>query len=213
MLRKVAVSNGSVTCSVGVRGHMLPDTQKDGPDNRWKSSLSASKGWFDFTIASLVVATAVMCVVVGLVTKSFVLFLFCAACVAAGFLVGFLFGFPRVVQGGLTQEDAVQPGATPTTVPSISLGVNSNLGKVSDFVTATIVGLSIANLNQFPSFLRRIVNFVAPGVGITRSPAECRVIVLAALLYFTISGFLYGYVVTRTYLSRDFSFFDRNIVK
>ncbi|MCW3097498.1 MAG: hypothetical protein JWL77_3116 [Chthonomonadaceae bacterium] len=191
----------------------MPDAENGGPDNGLKTRFLASKGWFDFTIASLEVATAVMCVVVGVVAKSFALFLFCAACIAVGFLVGFLFGFPRVVQSGLAPEDAVPRGATPTTTPSIGLGINSNLGKVSDFVTATIVGLSIANLNQLPYVLKRIVNFVAPGIGITRSLAECKVIVLTSLLYFTVGGFLFGYVITRTYLSRDFSFFDKQNIK
>ncbi len=58
---------------------------------------------------------------------------------AAGFLVGFLFGIPRVLQG----ED-VLPGQQ----PEYRQRVNTNLEQISDWLTKIIVGLGLVELRQ-----------------------------------------------------------------
>jgi len=56
------------------------------------------------------------------------------ACLSAGFLAGFLFGIPKVLQGDRTAATKTSKGRTP-----YRQRVNTNLEEISDWLTKIIV--------------------------------------------------------------------------
>ncbi len=145
------------------------------------------------------------------VTHAFTALLWSLACLSGGSLIGFLFGIPRVLQ----QDIAVTPT---TSTPDTTSGgqvvqqvayrtqVNTNLEKISDWLTTIFVGLGLVELRQVPQYLRRASTFVAGGVG--GGGAE---IFFAGglIIYFSIVGFVGCYLITRLYLAGAFSRADQ----
>jgi hypothetical protein len=119
-------------------------------------------------------------------------FILAVACLAAGFLAGFLFGIPKVVQG-----DRAQP-------PNLALGgaayrqrVNTNLEEISDWLTKIIVGLGLYELKRIPAWVGVLARVFASSF---QRPDQEQGFFGAAIVFFLICGFLLGYLVTRLYL-------------
>jgi len=100
--------------------------------------------------------------------------------VSVGWLIGFLFGIPKVLQGDAAQSTATaasaqqgagagnaSPGATAaaTRAQRNKYQVNTNLEQISDWLTKIIVGLGLINLKQVPELIQRLSNFMAPVMG------------------------------------------------
>jgi hypothetical protein len=106
---------------------------------------------------------------------------------AAGFsggLLGFIFGVPR---------------APETAPPGQTLGVNSNLVQISDWLTKLLVGASLASLGNLPSFALKLVRYLDAGV--YKGLPGGGTFALFILCFFFVLGFFWTYIETRTYLT------------
>lgn len=126
-----------------------------------------------------------------------------ALCFASlGALIGFLFGVPRTAQlepgsgasgGGANQSVEDTSRLTPT-----RQSVNTNVEKVSDWLTTIIVGIGLTQLNTLPEQLQRLGNYFEKS-GYTPGSFYVVVSLNAAVL-----GFFGGYLLTRLFLARAF---------
>ena len=144
----------------------------------------------------------------------------------SGMLLGFLFGIPRTLPSGTvnaalpderpngksrpTDEPPATgteaaPGNTGNTSNTLFLGtptpmeINSNLVEVSDWLTKIIVGVGLIELKSLPGSARSMAAFIAPSLA-TGTPTAMAV-VGGIMLFFSVHGFLIGYLLTRIYLS------------
>jgi len=136
------------------------------------------------------------------------------AALSSGFLVGFIFGIPRV-GGKATAEAAAAPGgarASASDAESSSVTPNSNLVEISDWLTKIIVGVGLVELNSIPGKLGALAYYLGPSL----RPAQCdgkppcadyigagQAAGLTIILFYFVVGFLQGYVWTRLYFQRD----------
>ena len=145
------------------------------------------------------------------------------ACMGAGALLGFLFGIPRVLQGdnpppgtpgdggaaatgaaGRTGSDG-QPVGSRATAESYGQLVNTNLEQISDWLTKIIVGLGLVELRNIPDYVRRLSAYAA-GQGFE---PQSETFAAALIVYFSVIGFMGGYLTTRLWLAGAFSRADR----
>ena len=138
----------------------------------------------------------------------------------SGMLLGFLFGIPRSLPSGTVNmppaeertngkrrsgdEPAAMEAAAGTS-NTIFLGtpspmeINSNLVEVSDWLTKIIVGVGLIELKSLPATAQGVAAFIAPSLAI--APETAKAVVGGVMLFFSVHGFLIGYLLTRIYLS------------
>lgn len=119
------------------------------------------------------------------------------AALVAGALLGFLFGIPRALQQS--------PGADERNSNSINYTVNTNLEQISDWLTKILVGVGLIQPGSISRGFTRLT--VAIGASIGPKPVG-PLIAGADILFFSVWGFLLGYLLTRTYLTAAFRAFD-----
>ena len=117
-----------------------------------------------------------------------------SACMAIGWLTGFLFGVPRV-------------GTTTASSGSASARINTNLEQISDWLTKILVGVGLTQLQQLPSALRELAGYISKDFGKSGND----VFSLSMVLYFSTLGFLTGYLLTRLVLQQAFDEEAENI--
>ena len=138
----------------------------------------------------------------------------------SGMLLGFLFGIPRSLPSGTINAAPPDerangkgrptdepPAAGPDTVASNTLflgtptpmEINSNLVEVSDWLTKIIVGVGLIELKSLPGSARSVAAFIAPSLAVDAPTAMA--VVGGIMLFFSVHGFLIGYLLTRIYLS------------
>jgi len=122
------------------------------------------------------------------------------AALAAGILIGFLFGIPRTLQRE-GPKDTANGNA-----PGEAYGVNTNLEQISDWLTKIIVGVGLVQLTVIPGKMRGLSDYLATAFG---APAVPSATVITIICYFGIFGFLLGYLWTRIYLMGEFSRVER----
>jgi len=105
----------------------------------------------------------------------------CSAFVV-GSLLGFLFGIPK----GPEKQSENRPWV-----------VNTNLVQISDWLTKMLVGLSLAVLFQVPGHLNRFGTYFGADLG-------SRPLAVLLLVYYSFTGFLAGYLMTRLFLQQAF---------
>ena len=110
-----------------------------------------------------------------------------ASALFGGFL-GLLFGMPRAVEV-----------ADPAKARSRFLA-NSNLLKVSDWVTTIVVGLSLVNLGRVPQAATRLEAWLAPGLGAREGSGTAGVLVTIVGL---VGAFVMMYIWTIVVLRSD----------
>ncbi|MEV4615157.1 hypothetical protein AB0K43_21585 [Kitasatospora sp. NPDC049258] len=119
----------------------------------------------------------------------------------AGGLLGFLFGVPKL----LTSGGAAHP-ADESATSTASYAPNTNLEQVSDWLTKILLGAGLTQIGTVPERLRELGRALAPVVG--GGPGASGF--AAALgVYFTVVGFLTGWLLTRLLLARALSAADR----
>ncbi|WP_219115812.1 response regulator [Janthinobacterium sp. UMAB-56] len=126
----------------------------------------------------------------------------------SGMLLGFLFGIPRTQPSGSVNAAQPPAGADAATgnpantlfqgAPTL-MEINSNLVEVSDWLTKIIVGVGLIELKSLPGSAHSMAAFIAPSLG-TDTPTAMAV-VGGIMLFFSVHGFLIGYLLTRIYLS------------
>ncbi len=139
---------------------------------------------------------------------------------ATGILLGFIFAIPRVpttvpaaAPARTDGAGATSPASAPDDPPQPATGstavgseVNSNLVEVSDWLTKIIVGVGLVEAKSLPVYAEGLAAFVAPSLGIA---TELAVPVVGGLmLYFSVLGFLSGYLLTRVYIAVLFKSVD-----
>jgi hypothetical protein len=122
------------------------------------------------------------------------------AFLASGGAVGFLFGIPKILQGDVDFSNAstVEPHAR------YKQQVNTNLEQISDWLTKIIVGLGLVELGKVPGAVSSLAQ-----VMINCSSGMEKPFAIALIIYFTMLGFLGGYLLTRLFLAGAFSRADR----
>ncbi len=151
---------------------------------------------------------------------------------AAGLLLGFLFAIPRVPPTVARTEGAgaaAGAGAGPSgkagddrppaavagparPAEAIPTEINSNLVEVSDWLTKIIVGVGLVELKDLPANAESLARFVAQSLGMAdpagNALAGAVSMAGALMLYFSVLGFLGGYLLTRVYLAAIFKFVE-----
>jgi len=149
--------------------------------------------------------------------------LWACASAAVGFIVGFLFGFPRTIAQPVSIAGAPAAGyvdekqSTDIAVSVESrrrasrLAVNTNLEQVSDWITKTIVGVGLVELRSLPRRFGELATYASSTLGrpITGSASDAAAAALIA--YFAVLGFLGGYLITRMFFQVAFDRVDGNI--
>lgn len=133
----------------------------------------------------------------GEMTACLTSLLWALACTATGMLLGFFFGIPKVLQG---KDPARGLDGAKNSEPRYDQEVNTNLEQISDWLCKIIVGVGLIELRVVPEKLGLLASTLARdlGNGYTQSFAG------ALILYFSVAGFFYGYLITRLFLSTDF---------
>lgn len=108
------------------------------------------------------------------------------ACLFIGGLLGFLFGIPKTVQ--------------PDTRAATGLPkqrINTNLEDVSDWITKIIIGLGLAEISKIPPMLQSAAGYIGHSWG---DRPQDETFGYALLAFFSIVGFLGGFLLTRIFL-------------
>jgi len=109
------------------------------------------------------------------------------AILLAGGALGFVFGVPRASQDIRTAS------------AGSGYRGNTNLEQISDWLTKIIVGVGLVQIREIVGQVQRLISFLATGLG---GQAGSQVFALAVLVYFSVAGFLIGFVTTRLLLGR-----------
>lgn len=182
--------------------------------------------WADIRVAVLIIAISV-CVGLAFILKGldkpYTALLWAVGLLAVSWLIGFLFGIPKVLQGDASAGPTPQgnapapgpaaPGGDPKSTSAAATRdkrnqyqVNTNLEQISDWLTKIIVGLGLINLKQIPELIQRLSNFMAPVMG-----GDAQVFAAALFLYFSAVGFLGGYITTRLWLAGALARADQSV--
>lgn len=115
-----------------------------------------------------------------------------AAAIAAGALVGFIFGIPTSLQYRRPPSPAAG-GAASEEAAALYVG-NTSLEQISDWLTKILVGVGLTQLSSIPSGLADLGQFLAVGLG---GLPGADVFAAVLVVYGIIIGFFLGYLWTR----------------
>jgi len=119
------------------------------------------------------------------------------ACIACGGITGFLFGVPRVVP---FESNNLGAGISNVVNGNVHrLSINTNIEQISDWLTKIIVGLGLVNLNKIPLLLDNSAATLSKALGSYGQGQHA--FSSALIIYFTVVGFIAGYLLTRLYIS------------
>jgi len=127
--------------------------------------------------------------------------MFAAASMAAGGLLGLLFGVPRSL--GTVQAHDQSTGAVSTALAGI--GANTNLEQISDWLTKIIVGVSLTQLGSIKRGGSHLFNAMAPSLG---GGANGAAFAGGLVIYFSVLGFFVGWLYARLRLGAAMSAAD-----
>ena len=119
------------------------------------------------------------------------------ASLAAGAVLGFIFGVPK------SQSASATGSIGPAGNDGQQYGANTNLEQISDWLAKTIVGVSLVELSKLPPMLDKLATYVAGGMG---DPGpHFKAVALVIMIYFVSAGFLISYLWSRMELTRAFT--------
>lgn len=119
-----------------------------------------------------------------------------AAAFVVGALIGFLFGVPRAAQDSSASNVERQRG---------EYRVNTNLEQISDWLTKILVGVGLIQLGAIGTSFGQLLDSLSDTFG---GAASSKLVAGADLVFFSVWGFLIGYLLTRTSLTMAFRQFD-----
>jgi hypothetical protein len=108
---------------------------------------------------------------------------------AVGALLGFLFGVPRTREAA----EAARQGQDARAVQRAVLAANTNLERVSDWLTTLLLGATLVQIQPLAKWIGEL------GKGLKTDPAETLMPII--VVYFLVLGFLGVYLMTRLYLT------------
>ena len=116
--------------------------------------------------------------------------LICGASIAAGGLLGFLFGIPRTAPEGKNGTGTAGDASAEASnrLPYLP---NTNLEQISDWLTKILVGVGLTQIGSLPLKLDGLAAYTAGCF------ANSKAMALAVLVYFSLAGFLIGFLWTR----------------
>ena len=139
------------------------------------------------------------------------------AFLAAGFLLGFIFGIPRAAtrlegnsaQTGTPGADGKNSPDGAKNAPSHNFQANSNLVEISDWLTKIFVGVGLVELGKIPGKMKALADYLGTGLRDCRDgSAACvensQAFALVLVVFFGVCGFLLGYLWARLYLQKAF---------
>lgn len=103
--------------------------------------------------------------------------------------IGFLFGVPKKNDQKKEDNNKYKP--------------NTNLEQVSDWLTKILIGIGLTQLNNIITKLHAVSKEIASGLTAISNESET-IFVASTIIYFLVTGFLIGYLITRLQLSRIF---------
>jgi len=131
--------------------------------------------------------------------------LWAAACFMSGFLAGFLFGVPKVgAEDVSSRKPARAAGSAAIPAQGYSQRPNTNLEQISDWLTKIIVGLGLVELKQIPTHVGNAARWVAESLSVSAPNPAAISFAGSLILYFSILGFLAGYLLTLLFLAGAF---------
>ncbi|QBE66749.1 response regulator [Pseudoduganella lutea] len=133
-----------------------------------------------------------------------------------GVLLGFVFGIPRPLPAGAVLATEVDKKAERDSADRTRNGdapmpseINSNLVEVSDWLTKIIIGVGLIELKHLPEAAREVAEYIAPSM--SNDVAHATPVAGGIMLFFTIYGFLAGYLMTRIYLAVIIKWADNKV--
>lgn len=105
-----------------------------------------------------------------------------------GGLIGFLFGIPK-----RNEEGSSNNKYTP----------NTNLENVSDWLSKIIIGAGLTQMKDLLNWIYTIAGIATNPLAVTTLNKQ--MFAAAVIIYFLISGFIVGYLLTRIHLPRIFN--------
>jgi hypothetical protein len=166
----------------------------------------ASLVWLAVAVGAGVVATAIYALQFGWSSQTLtvlaIALLTAGASLLVGVLLGFLFGIPRASQSAADSQPGKQVSS------NSALGVNTNLEQISDWLTKILVGVGLIELGQLSNRGAALVSFIAPALGGDKSAPAAS---MGILVYFSVAGFLLGFLGTRLHLGPAFSHADQRL--
>ena len=138
----------------------------------------------------------------GDIKSSAVAVIWAFACFSSGTFVGFLFGVPKIQQSEDNKAGVESRG-------SYQQRVNTNLTEISDWLTKIIVGLGLINLTNIPPLLKKAAQYLSNGILGGADPESREPFALGLIVFFSVMGFLFGYLSTRLFLAPAFSKADQ----
>ena len=157
-------------------------------------------GWIRALTSALIVGFIVV-LAYGYAQEQFnlgIAVLLSGGCVMVGGLLGFLFGIPKALQLRQEPEAVQQRGQEDTRSNRPAYRANTNLEEVSDWLTKILVGVGLTQLNSIPSKVVAFGAYFGRPLGGDALTGER--FAAAVLLYFSVTGFLLGYLWTRLFL-------------
>jgi hypothetical protein len=134
-------------------------------------------------------------------------------CLFAGVLTGFLFGIPRSLQtnGSSPPPDQLPAADVGAQTPRsrVQYGANTNLEQISDWLTKILVGVGLTQLVTLPETLGKIGVYFGPAIGAHDNAPR---VAVGIVVFFSVCGFLFGYLWTRLFLGSEFARADLNAI-
>lgn len=143
----------------------------------------------------------------------------------SGLLIGFLFAIPRTLPAGTVHapepagdsgKDEIDPTKGDVRRGTQNAGavhtpseINSNLVEVSDWLTKIIVGVGLVEAKDLPQNAESVAAFISPSLGVTTSIGTP--LAGGIILFFSVLGFLAGYLLTRIYLAVIIKWADNQV--
>jgi hypothetical protein len=132
------------------------------------------------------------------------------AALLSGGLLGFLFGIPHTrlreegFQTGIdtTEQESTERDKSRSRSQVTNYRPNTSLEQISDWLTKMLVGVGLVEIKTIPGKLREVASYVASGLA---SGEHAETFVLTVLIYFSVSGFVFGFLWARLYLPRWFA--------
>ena len=127
------------------------------------------------------------------------------ACLLAGAFLGFLFGIPRTLQSDVPPPAPPEGARGEQSGSGYRQNVNTNLEQISDWLTKILVGIGLTQIGSIQDELFLFSRYAASGLGGSQTDW---VFAYALIVYFSVVGFIAGYVMTRVYLAGVFRMAD-----
>jgi tetratricopeptide (TPR) repeat protein len=198
IFRSSARANESPSTENTRRRH---ETEQEKLRAKWLSRLVIVAGWGSLIIVIYALPQRDRLTLVGLG------FMAAGAAWLSGSLMGFLFGIPHAREGITEPKRITEKKEAPEDIDyrdeeASRYKPSTSLEQISDWLTKIIVGVGLTQLNKIPGKLDGLATYIATGMG---PDSANKPFALAILIYFTVCGFLFGFLWSKLYMMKAFA--------